>query len=101
MGNPRTVVSTQNSSYAKVYAASPNSEFLTVINAASDQVDTTILVEGNVVDVRTSTQNGSSGNSNNVSRRPGYGQPCYLPDTSAKIYSNNLAACQTMPIPTN
>jgi hypothetical protein len=31
------------------------------------------------VDVRVSAQNGVSGNSNNVSRLAGYGQPCNLP----------------------
>ncbi len=79
-GFPRNVVSTQNSSYGKVYVASPNSPYLTVIRTDTDIVDTTVLLEGNIVDVRVSTQNGVSGNSNYVSRIPGYGQPCNLPD---------------------
>ena len=81
IGHPRTVVSTQDSSYGKVYVASPDSPFLTIIRTDQDIVDTSVLVEGNVVDVRVTTQNGSSGsNANNESRIPGYGQPCNLPD---------------------
>jgi YVTN family beta-propeller protein len=80
-GYPRTVVSTQNSSYGKVYVASPNSPFLTIIRTDQDIVDTTVLVEGNIVDVRVTTQNAVGGNNNNVSRIPGFGQPCNLPPT--------------------
>ena len=79
VGHPRTVVSTQNSLYGKVYAASPDSPYLTILATLTDLVDTTVLVEGNVLDVRTTTQNGSSGNNNYVSRSPGHGQPCNLP----------------------
>ncbi len=57
-GHPRTVVSTQNSLYGKVYAASPDSPFLTIIRTDLDLVDTTVLVEGNIVDVRVTTQTG-------------------------------------------
>ena len=82
IGHPRTVVSTQNSNYGKVYVASPDSPYLTIIRTDQDIVDTTVLVEGNIVDVRVSTQNGLSGNSNDdLSRSPGYGQPCNLPPT--------------------
>lgn len=91
-GHPRTVVSTQNSLYGKVYVAAPDSPYLTILRTDLDIVDTTILVEGNVVDVRVTTQNGSSGNANTASRRPGYGQPCYLPGTAT-----SLAACRTQP----
>jgi hypothetical protein len=63
-GHPRTVVSTQNSSYGKVYVASPDSNVLTIIRTDQDIVDATQLVEGNIVDVRVSTQNAVSGNSN-------------------------------------
>jgi DNA-binding beta-propeller fold protein YncE len=79
-GHPRTVVSTQNSSYGKVYVASPDSNVLTIIRTDEDIVDTTVLVEGNIVDVRVSSPNAVSGtNANTVSRRPGHGQPCNLP----------------------
>jgi DNA-binding beta-propeller fold protein YncE len=97
-GLPRTVVSTQNSQYGKVYVASPNSPFLTIIQTGGtspDTVDTTILVEGNIVDARVSTQTGSSGNTNNLSRVPGYGQPCNLPPNAATPAT--LAACQRLP----
>jgi YVTN family beta-propeller protein len=78
-GNPWSVVSTQNSQYGKVYVASPNSPYLTIIRTDLDIVDTALLVEGTPVDVRVSTQNGVSGNANITARIPGAGQPCYLP----------------------
>jgi YVTN family beta-propeller protein len=82
VGHPRTVVSTQNSLYGKVYAASPDSPYVTILATLTDLVDTTVLTEGNVVDVRVNTQNGVAGtNSNITSRTPGYGQPCNLPPT--------------------
>jgi DNA-binding beta-propeller fold protein YncE len=93
-GHPRTVVSTQNSQFGKVYAASPDSPYLTIIRTDLDIVDTAVLVEGNIVDVRVTTQTGSSGNANTSSRRPGFGQPCYLPGTAAAA---SLTACRTLP----
>ena len=93
-GHPRTVVSTQNSLYGKVYAASPDSPFVTIIRTDLDVVDTTVLVEGNIVDVRVSSQNGSQGNAFITSRVPGYGQPCYLPGAANE---QSLAACQLLP----
>jgi DNA-binding beta-propeller fold protein YncE len=77
-GHPRTVASTQNSLEGKVYVASPDSPYLTIIRTDEDIVDTTVLVQGNVVDVHVSSQNGSAGNSNITSRQPGYGEPCNL-----------------------
>lgn len=99
-GHPRTVVSTQNSTEGKVYAASPDSPFLTILRTDLDIVDTTILVQGNIVDVRVATQNGNAGNNNTQSRVPGYGQPCYLPpalmvSTYGAGYS--VANCRTLP----
>ena len=98
-GHPRTVVSTMNSLYGKVYVASPDSPYLTILRTDQDIVDATVLVQGNIVDVRTATQNGTSGNSNVVSRKPGYGQPCYLPPAlvSNAMLASNPAACSTMP----
>jgi YVTN family beta-propeller protein len=82
-GYPRTVVSTQNSSYGKVYVASPNSNVLTIIRTDEDIVDANPTVTGNIVDVRVSSVNGTTGtNTNNVTRIPGYGQPCNLPGTA-------------------
>ena len=94
VGHPRTVVSTSNSLYGKVYVASPDSPYLTIIRTDQDIVDTTVLVQGNIVDVRVSSQAGSGGNNNDTSREPGGGQPCYLPGASA---SSSLASCQTLP----
>ncbi len=90
-GHPRTVVSTQNSQFGKVYVASPDTTFLTILRTDQDIVDTTVLIEGNLVDVRTTTQTGSKGNSNLSSRIPGAGQPCYIPGTEAL-----LATCQNI-----
>jgi hypothetical protein len=94
VGHPRTVVSTSNSLYGKVYVASPDSPYVTILRTDQDIVDTTVLVQGNVIDVRVSTQNGVSGNANTMSRRPGAGQPCYMPGAAAEA---SLAACQTLP----
>src|ERR1035437_4640255 len=99
-GYPRTVVSTQNSTYGKVYVGSPNTNYLTILRTDQDIVDTTILLEGDIVDVRVSTQDGSKGNSNVVSRIPGYGQPCNLPPgVMATLYPSGytLANCQKQP----
>jgi DNA-binding beta-propeller fold protein YncE len=93
-GHPRTVASTQNSLYGKVYVASPDSPYLTILRTDLDIVDTTVLVEGNIVDVRVTTQTGTSGNINTTSRRPGFGQPCYLPGAAN---SATLDACRLLP----
>jgi hypothetical protein len=103
IGHPRTVVSTQNSSFGKVYVASPNSPYLTILRTDLDIVDTTILVEGNIVDVRVTTQTGTSGNRNAVSRVPGYGEPCNVPPTPSNPTpaptgtQTLLQACQALP----
>ncbi len=99
VGHPRTVVNTQNSQFGKVYAASPDSPYLTILATLTDLVDTTVLVEGNVVDVRVSSQNGSQGNSNYVSRSPGHGEPCNLPPTllSNAALIQNPKLCGTLP----
>jgi YVTN family beta-propeller protein len=105
VGHPRTVVSTQNSEYSKIYVVSPDSPYLTVLESTpttTDQIDTTILVEGNVIDARVTTQNGSTGNSNFTSRTPGYGQPCNLPMpelVAAYGATPSLANCQQQQIP--
>jgi DNA-binding beta-propeller fold protein YncE len=103
VGHPRTVVNTQNSEYAKVYVGAPDSPYITIIESSptvTDLVDTTVLVEGTVVDVRTTSQNGNSGNNNYSSRVPGYGQPCNLsPASMVATYGANytLAECQAIP----
>ena len=55
-----------------------------------------MLVEGNVVDLRVTTQNGSSGNPTDSSRVPGYGQPCNLPPSLLPA-GYTLADCQAQP----
>jgi DNA-binding beta-propeller fold protein YncE len=96
VGHPRTVVSTSNSLYGKVYVASPDSEYVTVIDTTQDAVSTTVLIQGDIVDVRTANQNGVSSNAQIMSRRPGAGQPCYLPGTTATA---SLSACQSISLP--
>jgi len=98
VGHPRTVVTTQNSSYAKAYAGAPDSNLLTIIQTtptATDVIDTTIALQGELVDVRVTTLNGSSGNINYISRTPGYGLPCNLPPT--KMTTTTLATCRQIP----
>jgi hypothetical protein len=102
-GHPRTIASTQNSEYSKIYVASPDSPYITILESTptvTDLIDTTVLVEGNVVDMRVTTQNGSNGNPYFTSRVPGYGQPCNLPPSlmvSTYGASYSLANCQTLP----
>jgi YVTN family beta-propeller protein len=98
LGHPRTVVSTQNSLYGKVYVAAPDSPYVTILSVETDLVDTTVLVQGNVVDVRTTTQDGTRGNANVTSRTPGYGQPCNLPGIPTPTGGQTaLEACRAMP----
>lgn len=94
-GHPRTVVSTSNSIYGKVYVASPDSPYLTILRTDQDIVDTTVLLQGNILDVRTSNQNGSSGNAIISSRRPGHGQPCNLAPSQLGSGALTLARCQS------
>jgi DNA-binding beta-propeller fold protein YncE len=94
-GHPRTVVNTQNSINGKVYVASPDSPYLTIVRVDQDIIDTTVLVQGKaIVDVRTATQDGNRGNSNVVSRKPGFGQPCNLPPN---VQTPAQATCALIP----
>ncbi|HEY3704334.1 MAG TPA: hypothetical protein VGL22_04685 [Terracidiphilus sp.] len=95
-GHPRTVASTQNSLYGKVYAASPDSPYLTILRTDQDIIDANVLVQGNIVDVRVTTQDANKGNVTVVSRKPGYGQPCNLPPN---VLAPASATCSRMPIP--
>jgi YVTN family beta-propeller protein len=81
-GHPRSVVSTQNSLYGKVYVVSPDNPFVSIIRTDQDILSTTVLVQGNPIDVRTNSPDTTSANANTVSRMPGAGQPCYLPPAS-------------------
>ena len=96
-GNPRTVVSTQNSLFGKVYVISPNSPYVTIIRTDQDIVDTTVLVQGNAIDARTTTPDGSTSNVNLISRKPGAGQPCFLPPSSFSASAPiTLANCSAL-----
>lgn len=106
VGHPRTVVSTQNSNISKIYAAAPDSDYLTVIKSSgtsTDEINTTILTQGNILDVRVTTQNGTVTNPLYVSRTPGYGSPCNLPPSSSYWTSNSmtLANCRAIPATAN
>jgi YVTN family beta-propeller protein len=78
-GHPRTVVSVANSLYGKVYVASPDSPYVSIIRTDQDILSTTVLVQGNAIDVRTTSPDAINSNENTISRLPGAGQPCYLP----------------------
>jgi YVTN family beta-propeller protein len=97
IGHPRTVVSTMNSLYGKVYVASPDSPYITIIRTDQDILSTTVLVQGNAIDVRTSTPDASSPNLAIVSRMPGAGQPCFLPpaELAAAGVPITIANCKT------
>jgi len=110
VGHPRTVVSTQNSLFGKVFVASPDSDYLTILQTTTDLEDATVLVQGNVVDVRATSQTGSGetvstyngsasiSNINYISRVPGWGQPCNLPGAPKPTGSQTpLQACQAIP----
>ena len=77
--NPRTIVSTYNYPAGKVYVSSQNSSALTVIRTDTDIVSATLTMQGNIVDVRTTTQYAGSstqgGNRITVSRSAGSGVP--------------------------
>ncbi len=99
-GHPRTVVNTQNSVYGKVYVASPDSPSLTIIRTDQDIVDTTVLVEGYVVDVRVQSQTAANSNTIDVSRSPGAGQPCNLPpslEPAPTVTQTAMEVCQSIP----
>jgi hypothetical protein len=71
---------------------------VTILSAATDLVATTVLVEGNVVDIRATTQNAVSGNANVTSRTPGFGEPCNLPGLPTPTGTQTaLQACQAIP----
>lgn len=101
-GKPRSLVSTANSSTnsisTKVYVASPNSNNLEILSnfAEGDEYSAEYnYVTGMIVDVRVSNQvGGVIGNSTYISRMPGAGQPCNLPNSLNGV-PGSIAACQT------
>lgn len=93
-GNPRTVVSTQNSIYGKVYVVAPNSPYVTIVRVDQDIIDTTVLVQGNAIDARITSPDGSTSNTNLISRLPGAGQPCFLPLGQLPAADITIANCK-------
>jgi DNA-binding beta-propeller fold protein YncE len=79
--NPRLIQSIYNYPEGRVYVASPNSPFLTVIRTDTDIIDTQIEVQGNITGISTSTQYAGSSatvltnNANIDSHAPGSGEP--------------------------
>ncbi len=78
-GHPRSVSSIQNSLYGKVYVVSPDSPYVSIIRTDQDILATTVLVQGNALDVRITSPDTSLQNPISMSRLPGAGQPCFLP----------------------
>ncbi len=76
---PRSIDSAYNYPTGKVYVTSMNSPYVTVIRTDTDVVSATIQVQGNVVDLHTTSQytgtSSTSGNLNPVSRAYGSGAP--------------------------
>lgn len=96
-GNPRSVSSIQNSEQGKVYVVSPNSPNVTIIRTDQDIIDTSILVQGNALDVRVNSPDTNAANTNLTSRLPGAGQPCYLPPSAFTTSTPlSLANCQAL-----
>jgi DNA-binding beta-propeller fold protein YncE len=79
--NPRMIQSIYNYPEGKVFVASPNSPFLTVIRTDTDTVDSQVEVQGNITGISASTQYAGSSatvltsNSNIDSHAPGSGEP--------------------------
>ncbi len=79
--NPRMIQSIYNYPEGKVYVASPNSPFLTVIRTDTDTIDTQIEVQGNITSIGTEMQYAGASpsvllnNTNIESHAPGSGEP--------------------------
>jgi len=102
IGMPRSVASTADSSTnsisTKVYVASPSTSNLEIIynSVEGDNSTEGNYVNGRILDVRVSSQVGSvTGNMNYMSRLPGAGQPCNLPNFSSGTTAS-IAACQSL-----
>ena len=80
-GHPRSIASTYNAPIGKVYTVAQDSPYLTVIRTDTDIVSSSILLQGNGVDVHTTTQYAGSSsttqsaNSITQSRSVGSGAP--------------------------
>jgi len=80
-GHPRSIASTYNAPIGKVYTIAQDSPYLTVIRTDTDIVSSSILLQGNGVDVHTTTQYAgtssttTSANAITQSRSSGSGAP--------------------------
>ena len=80
MTNPHAIASVYNYPIGKVYVASQNSPYLTVIRTDTDTISATPEMQGNIVDMRVNSQNplaagAASGNLQPESRSVGSGAP--------------------------
>lgn len=78
--NPHAIGSIYNYPYGKVYVASQNSPYLTVIRTDTDTISATPEMQGNIVDMRVNAQypeqsTTGSGNEQTESRSVGSGAP--------------------------
>lgn len=80
-GHPRSIASTYNAPIGKVYTVAQDSPYLTVIRTDTDIVTSSILLQGNGVDVHTTTQYAGSSSTTTLpntitqSRSVGSGAP--------------------------
>ena len=80
-GHPRSIASTYNAPLGKVYTIAQDSPYLTVIRTDTNIVSASILLQGNGVDLHTTTQYAASSstsspaNNNTQSRSAGSGAP--------------------------
>ena len=74
---PRVVTSNYNYPYGNVFVGAQNSQYVTVIRTDTDVVSARILVQGEVVDLRTTKQYAgqTTANNNVQSRSVGSGEP--------------------------
>ena len=74
---PRSIASNYNYPYGNVFVGAQNSPYVTVIRTDTDVVSARILVQGNVVDLRTTTQYAGQSSTNSIvqSRSVGSGEP--------------------------
>ncbi|SRR5579883_1333710 len=80
-GHPRSIASTYNAPIGKVYTIAQDSPYMTVIRTDTNIVTSSILLQGNGVDLHTTTQYAGTGstttlaNNNTQSRSSGSGAP--------------------------
>jgi YVTN family beta-propeller protein len=83
-GHPISIASTYSTPYGQVYVIPSDQAYMSVIRTDTDQVAASVQLDGNGVDVHTSTQSvaansattGTVTNAINVSHASGSGAPC-------------------------